>query len=242
MSLVAMAGVGLLLFGGLVLLRFPNRPGGKLSWGGLEVDSRGAGLPLMLVGLVAIAAANPALPGVVPIGPGPALPVVGTAAAGPAPTVAGTAGVGPGLPVVGTVPAAGPASPVAGTAGDCLARQLAALPANRVATMEVGAVDFDVVEKSRASDGPVAIKVTEGGQPIGALTFRPLADNELFRLESLVDASCRPVDEVRNASRGGDRRVLQNWDEWEFRLGEGRYNLRLGFHTFAVRAGLQRVD
>jgi hypothetical protein len=52
------AGVGLLLFGGLVLLRFPDRPGGKIGWQGFEVSSVGAGMPLIVVGVAAIAFAG----------------------------------------------------------------------------------------------------------------------------------------------------------------------------------------
>jgi hypothetical protein len=48
-------GVVLVVFGGLVLLRFPDRPGGRISWQGVEVSSVGAGLPLVVVGVVAVA-------------------------------------------------------------------------------------------------------------------------------------------------------------------------------------------
>ncbi len=46
-----------MLFGALVLLRFPDRPGGKIAWRGMEVSSAGAGLPLVVVGIAAIAVA-----------------------------------------------------------------------------------------------------------------------------------------------------------------------------------------
>jgi hypothetical protein len=51
------AGVGLVLFGALVLLRFPDRPGGRIAWHEFEVSSVGAGLPLVVVGIAAIAVA-----------------------------------------------------------------------------------------------------------------------------------------------------------------------------------------
>lgn len=43
-----------MLFGALVLLRFPDRPGGRIAWHGFEVSSVGAGLPLVVVGIAAI--------------------------------------------------------------------------------------------------------------------------------------------------------------------------------------------
>ena len=54
MAVLLAAGVGLVLFGALVLLRFPDRPGGKIAWRGMEVSSAGAGLPLIVVGIAAI--------------------------------------------------------------------------------------------------------------------------------------------------------------------------------------------
>jgi hypothetical protein len=53
--ILLVAGVGVVVLGALVLLLFPDRPGGKIAWHGFEVSSIGAGLPLIVVGLVAIA-------------------------------------------------------------------------------------------------------------------------------------------------------------------------------------------
>lgn len=54
MSALVVAGAAVLLLGAVVLLRFPDRPGGRIAWQGLEVSSIGAGLPLVVVGLVAV--------------------------------------------------------------------------------------------------------------------------------------------------------------------------------------------
>lgn len=54
MAVLLAAGVGLVLFGALVLLRFPDRPGGRIAWQGVEVSSVGAGLPLIALGIAAI--------------------------------------------------------------------------------------------------------------------------------------------------------------------------------------------
>lgn len=50
--ILLLLGVALVGFGALVLLKFPNRPGGKLAWRGFEVNSAGAGLPLIVLGVV----------------------------------------------------------------------------------------------------------------------------------------------------------------------------------------------
>ena len=51
-------GIAVVALGALVLLLFPDRPGGKIAWQGAEVSSLGAGLPLIVVGIVAIALAG----------------------------------------------------------------------------------------------------------------------------------------------------------------------------------------
>jgi hypothetical protein len=57
-TVLLFVGVGVVVLGGLVLLLFPDRPGGKIAWQGVEVSSLGAGLPLIVVGIVAIALAS----------------------------------------------------------------------------------------------------------------------------------------------------------------------------------------
>ena len=58
MTILLIIGVALVLFGALVLLRFPDRPGGRIGWHGFEVNSVGAGLPIIALGVVAIAFAS----------------------------------------------------------------------------------------------------------------------------------------------------------------------------------------
>ena len=38
-------------FGAVVLVKFPDRPGGRIAWRGLEVSSAGAGLPMIVIGI-----------------------------------------------------------------------------------------------------------------------------------------------------------------------------------------------
>jgi hypothetical protein len=51
-ALLVGLGIGLVVVGVVVLLRFPDRPGGVVRLRGLEVGSKGAGLPLIVVGAV----------------------------------------------------------------------------------------------------------------------------------------------------------------------------------------------
>jgi hypothetical protein len=54
-TVLLVLGVAVVVFGALILLLFPDRPGGKIAWQGAEVSSIGAGLPLIVVGIVAVA-------------------------------------------------------------------------------------------------------------------------------------------------------------------------------------------
>jgi hypothetical protein len=52
------AGIALVVFGAFVLLKFPDRPGGEIAWHGITVKSVGGGLPLVVLGVAAIAIAS----------------------------------------------------------------------------------------------------------------------------------------------------------------------------------------
>ena len=55
--MIATLGVALIALGGVVLMLFPDRPGGEVRLLGLEVSSVGAGLPLIALGVVLVAVA-----------------------------------------------------------------------------------------------------------------------------------------------------------------------------------------
>jgi hypothetical protein len=69
MMVLVIVGIALVGLGALVLLKFPDRPGGKVAWHGFEVNSMGAGLPLIVLGVVAIAIAGPIPSGAKPVSP-----------------------------------------------------------------------------------------------------------------------------------------------------------------------------
>src|SRR5882672_10909766 len=48
-------GIVLVVFGAVVLLKYSDRPGGTIKWLGAEVSSKGAGLPLIALGVGCIA-------------------------------------------------------------------------------------------------------------------------------------------------------------------------------------------
>lgn len=52
MYVLLVIGIVLVIFGALVLVKFPDKAGGKITWLGVEISSTGAGLPLIVLGVV----------------------------------------------------------------------------------------------------------------------------------------------------------------------------------------------
>lgn len=183
-------GVVLVGLGALVLLKFPDRPGGKLAWHGFEVNSVGAGLPLIVLGVAAIVIAGPI-----------------------------------------HFPAAKPVFPVAPGAK----RGSAGVGAERIVTLEDGTHDRDIIQVDQPKDEPIDIKFTQNSRALGALTLLPFPTDNLFKVQDVVDAQDRPVVEYSNASRGGPKDTLQNWDILHVRFENKLYLLRVGgFDTIRV--------
>jgi hypothetical protein len=214
------AGVTLVVFGAVVLLRFPDRPGGTISWHGIEVSSVGGGLPLIVVGIVAIAIASVRGPGG-PDGPdGPSGPIG---------------------PVEGS-PDSTTQERAEGGSAACFDQYFVNVPNDRIATLEEGAQDIDVIGPSQPKEGTVGIRLDMLGNPIGALRFQFFPrSGDVFKIESVVDARCRETQSFVNASRASDPRTLQNFDTLRIQLGGSFYELRLGGGS-TIRLNFVRVN
>jgi hypothetical protein len=188
-------GVALVAFGAVVLLLFPERPGGRIAWQGVEVSSVGAGLPLIVVGVVAIAA-------------------------GGSDRLRADAG--------GSRSETRAAATDA-TATGCLERYFEGIPATRLDTLEEGVHDYDAIRANEPKAGPLGLTLTELARPIGAVRIVFLPANAIFKVESVVDAACRPVEDFANESRpGNDKHTLQNFDAMRLHLGDRWYTLGVG--------------
>lgn len=253
MTILLIVGVALIVFGLLLLLKFPDRPGGKVALGKVEVSSTGAGLPLVVIGVVCL--------------------VLGVRGAGdnsgtggnsnavhPTPTV-GTPPTPNVTPVVNATPTATPnetptpaqiATPqptaTPGSEGGseahmvCLARQsysrtssstgVPKLNPMRVGTIpvELGARDTRLGTNGELP-GVVRVPLYDGGAFVGLIQLSPRAagGNYLFRVSAVFDGECRAVSDLENAKRGGDPKVLQNWDTLRFRMNGTAYEARFGY-------------
>jgi hypothetical protein len=216
-AVLIVVGVALIVFGAYVLLRHSDRPGGTLKWFGFELSSAGAGLPLVALGLGCILFA--------------AVGRSGGSRDGAAERAADA-------PVAAAGTQSAP-NALAADSGACFAELFAALPADRVGSVEAGVRDFDLVGSHQPLEEPFGIRFTDGGTVVGAARMR-WYPNGFFRIEALVDPACRPAEGLRNLSRGGDPRAPQNWDTVRMRLGDAEYTLRIGAET-SIRLTFLRV-
>ncbi len=138
--------------------------------------------------------------------------------------------------------AAQPAPPGGAGPGGCLVTYFRQIPGGRVLTLEAGTRDFQLIGPDQSKQAPIGVRFTDSNEPIGALRFTIIPASSIFKVETVVDAACRPLEDYSNASRGGDKRVLQNWDSLKLRLGNQTYELRLGYDAGAVSANFIKVS
>jgi len=115
-----------------------------------------------------------------------------------------------------------PAAPGA-DGDDCFASYFDGIPGDRRAPVEAGTTNFDVIGATQPKAGTIGITFTAGGRPIGAIRFAYFPDNRLFKIESVVDAQCSPVDDYENVA-GGDKQALNDSGTVRLPLGGGFYD------------------
>jgi len=193
-------GVALLVFGGVVLLRHSDKPGGTIKMLGVELTSAGAGLPLIALGVLCVV-----------------LGVQRAPDGWPRRTAGGTRET---------------TSAAADTSLGCVTSIFTNVAPERIASIETGMRDVEVLGSNQPLDTPFGLVLTENGRRIAALRLRlyraPNASADLYRVESAVDAACRPIAQIRNQSRGGDPTALINFDTARLRVDAHDYDLRIG--------------
>lgn len=210
MSAVMIVGIGLIIFGALVLLQFPDRPGGKIVLGGMGISSRGAGLPLIVLGVGCILISGTGFPD-----------FDGKREESNDTTLNDTN---------------------SNDNKDCFNEYFRGIPEDRVMTLEGGAEGVQLIGPHQSKDEVIAIKFTENNQPIGAIKFSFYSNNDMFKVETVVDSKCQPIEEYLNADRDGDKHVLQNWDTLEIRFGDHTYALRLGYSAGIISTNFIRIS
>jgi len=172
-TILLVVGVGVVVLGALILLLFPDRPGGKIGWQGAEVSSIGAGLPLIVVGIAAIA-----------IGGGGA--IRDDSAGG---IFGGNGGGGDSADQT--------------TSADQTSAVLECpdLPRARVIDVPQGANALIIAGPAESKTEPFTLRFRDNNQTVGALTAR-LLSSDVFEIQSFVDADCQST-QIESTEPGG---------------------------------------
>jgi hypothetical protein len=129
----------------------------------------------------------------------------------------------------------------AAASSDCFASSLGAVAADRLERVESGTAAFQIAAPNERKDVPMAVVIEDRRRAVGAIAFEFFAGSDVFKIDRVVDADCRPVEAYRNSSRGGDKSVLQNWDSVETTLGGATYSLRVGYADGRIEGTLTSV-
>ena len=132
-----------------------------------------------------------------------------------------------------------PASP----SSDCFEQFFSGIAKDRIAAVEAGA-NVQVVGPNQPKQNAIGLKLTDGNKPVAALRFQFFGDNDLFKIEKIVNSNCEEleINKYRNSSRGGDNKAFQNWDTLQADLEDRRYELRFGYDSGSISVNLQKVS
>lgn len=199
MTVLLVIGVGVVALGAFVLLLFPDRPGGKIAWQGAEVSSIGAGLPLIVVGIAAIA-------------------ISGSGAIGDD---------GGGL-FGGSDGGGGDSRDQTTAALECPDDLSASVPPERVASVELGANAQIVAGLTASKTEPFGLRLTDGGETVGAITARFFPASGVFRIQSFVDADCDAMEVVSLVPGEGRLDAVPEHSDVRIDLMDRAYVLNFG--------------
>lgn len=124
----------------------------------------------------------------------------------------------------------------------CLTQFLQNVPKDRVTTLENGTYDQQIIRPDQSKDQAIALRLEENREFVGAIKLHFYSSNAMFKIDSIVDSECQPVESFENRSRGGDKHVVQNYDELEIRFKKGVYILRFGYDAARIKANFTRAS
>jgi hypothetical protein len=123
--------------------------------------------------------------------------------------------------------APGDADAAAAATAGCFDAPFAGIPQGRLAPVEAGTSAFDIVTSSEPKAGAIGLRFTDHGRTVGGIKVTWYPVNDIFRVESVVDAGCRPVGDYANVVDRGQKDVMENSDTLRIRLAGHPYELRL---------------
>lgn len=123
----------------------------------------------------------------------------------------------------------------------CFGALFAGIPQGRLAPVEAGTTAFDIVTSSEPKAGPMGLRFTDHGRTVGGIKVTWYPVNEIFRVEAVVDANCRRVEDYANLVDRGQKDVLQNNDTLRIRLAGRYYELGLNGGSL-IRVSFLQVE
>ena len=124
----------------------------------------------------------------------------------------------------------------------CLTAFLQNVPKDRITTLENGTYDQQILGPHQSKDQAIALRLEENREFVGAIKLQFFSNNAMFKIDSIVDSECQPVEDFENRSRGGDKHVLQNYDEFEIRFKKRVYALRFDYDAGRINVNFTRAS
>lgn len=221
MYVLLVIGIVLVIFGALVLVKLPDKAGGKVSWLGVEISSTGAGLPLIVLGVVTMTLAA-------------TLSNDGS----PLPQARPSVPEQPASP--GQAPS--PNDSQAGSAGlrspdGCFQDYFQGVPLDRVSVVEAGADNRPVIRADQPKSEPLGLQFNDNGAPLGGMRLTFFMTDNIFKIQSVVDAQCQPFDTFLNLDKADQPKMIPlNYSTLRLQFENGSYNLTLdGGETIKIR-------
>ncbi len=122
----------------------------------------------------------------------------------------------------------------------CFGAYFAAIPDDRLASLETGAQDQVVINASQTKAEPFAILLTRDRQVVGGMIVNFFLESELFKLSSVVNAECVVVTTYEN-DYGDDPKTLGNWTDLELQLSDLRYVFNFDFSSGEIKGNFEFV-
>ncbi len=164
--------------------------------------------------------------------------LLGAGTARPPSSVSNPAPVSVTTPLAQTFASSSPSGAPAISAG-CFQQYFQGMARDRISSLESGTDGLQLIGADQTKDDPMGILFTDNTQPIGGIRLRFISNGQLFKVDSVVDSNCHPIQAYVNITRGGDKNVLQNFDSLQMRLGNADYELRLEYDG-SITAGFRK--
>lgn len=222
MYVLLIIGIVLVIFGALVLVKLPDKAGGKVTWLGVEISSTGAGLPLIVLGVVTMTLAS-------------TLSNNGS----PSPLAR------PGVPEqhAGSDQIQGPVAQAEGGQSGrigCFQRYFQDVPLGNTPALNAGVKDRDAIQVDQLRGEPFGLQFNQFGVPVGAMRLIFFPADRFFKIQSIVDAQCQQVDTYENHSDPGRSRWnIGAGDTLRLKFGNDAYSLTVEGREKTIRISFE---